>query len=381
METKQIKNKQALFTPVKIGPYNLSHRVVLAPLTRMRTVTDFIPNDLMVEYYTQRATQGGFLISEGTVINETGHGYYGAPGIYNDEQVRGWKKITEAVHKKGSVIFMQIFHVGRQSHVDLQPGGALPVGASVVEHPGDMAFTPSGWLPATLNRALETSEIKQLIKDFGKAAQRAKDAGFDGVELHGANGYLVDQFLQDGTNHRTDEYGGSIENRSRFLLEVVQEMVNVWGGNKVGVRLAPSGTFASMSDSNPQALFGYAAGQLNQFGLAYLHIIEPRIKGSYERDDHTNAPVASQYLRKIFNGKIISAGGFDATGADEVIEAGTTDLVAFGRYFISNPDLPFRLKNKLSLNKYDRDSFYGGDYRGYTDYPVYTETNTALTAE
>lgn len=369
-EKNDSSNGSKLFTPVKIGPFNLSHRIVLAPLTRMRTVTDFIPNDLMVEYYTQRATDGGFLISEGTVINETGHGYYGAPGIYTQEQVEGWKKITDAVHKKGAVIFMQLFHVGRQSHVDLQPGGNLPLGASVVEHPDDMVYTPLGWLPATLNRALTTEEVEGLVKDFRRAAERAKEAGFDGVELHGANGYLVDQFLQDGSNKRTDKYGGSIENRTRFMQEIVAEMIDVWGKEFVGVRLGPSGTFASMSDSDPKSLFAYAAEKLNDLAPAYLHLIEPRIKGSF-LDGDNHEPVAARDLRKIFKGVLIAAGGFEKDGAHDIISEGTADLVAFGRHFIANPDLPFRFRNNLPLNDYDRDSFYGGDHRGYTDYPFY----------
>jgi N-ethylmaleimide reductase len=364
-----------LFSPINIGGLALAHRVVMAPLTRMRTSDDrFIPNDLMKEYYLQRTTPGGLLISEATVISETGHGYYGAPGIYTDEQVEGWKKITDAVHAKGGIMFMQIFHVGRQSHADLQPDGALPLGASVVEH-DDVTFTPGGWVPTTLNRALTTAEVKEQVLDFTNAAKMAKAAGFDGIELHAANGYLVDQFLQDGTNKRTDEYGGPIENRVRFLLEIVAGMVAVWGEDKVAVRLAPNGSFGNMSDSDPKALFGYAAEQLNQFNLAYLHIVEPRIKGSYEVEG-SQEPVATTHLRKIFNGPIISAGGFKPDTAETIIVNGDADLVAFGRYFISNPDLVKRIQEDLPLNAYDRDSFYGGDEHGYTDYAYYSEAVT-----
>lgn len=378
MET-QITTEQAsnlkLFSPVNIGPYQLAHRVVMAPLTRMRTVKDNIPNDLMVEHYAQRATQGGYIVAEATVISPDGHGYYGAPGIYTKEQAEGWKRVTDAVHAKGGIIFLQLFHSGRQSHIDLQPDGGLPIGPSVVEHE-DYVYTPTGWTTATLNRALEIGEIHAIVNDFRKAAEMAKTAGFDGVELHGANGYLVDQFLQDGSNHRIDAYGGSIENRSRFLLEVVQGMVAVWGGDRVGVRLGPSGTFGSMHDSNPIALFSYAAEQLNKFGLAYLHIIEPRIKGSFEEGEGLQ-PVASAHLRKIFKGTIISAGGFDREDAEAIIERGDADLVAFGRHFVANPDLVERLKNDLPLNPYDRETFYGGDERGYNDYPFYQEQVTA----
>lgn len=358
-----------LFSPVQLGQMALTHRVVMAPLTRMRTVKDFIPNDLMVEYYTQRATEGGFIISEATVVSETGHGYYGAPGIYTTEQAEGWKKVTQAVHAKGAYIYLQLFHAGRESHVDLQPNGQLPVGPSVVEHE-DPVYTPSGWVPATLNRALETDEVRQIVKDFHRASELAKTAGFDGVELHGANGYIIDQFLQDGSNKRTDIYGGSLENRARFMLEVVGAMISVWGPDRTAVRLGPSGTFGNMSDSDPKLLFGYAAQELDKLGLAYLHIIEPRIKGSYEEAEGI-APIASMHLRQIFKGMIISAGGFDKAGAENILQKGDTDLVAFGRHFIANPDLVFRLKNGLELNPYNRDTFYGGNEIGYTDYPFY----------
>jgi N-ethylmaleimide reductase len=375
----QITTEQAgslkLFSPVKVGPYQLAHRVVMAPLTRMRTVKDNIPNDLMVEHYAQRATEGGYIVAEATVISPTGHGYYGAPGIYTQEQAEGWKKVTDAVHAKGGIIFLQLFHSGRESHIDLQPDGGLPVGPSVVEHE-DHVYTPAGWTTATLNRALEIGEIHAIVNDFRKAAELAKIAGFDGVELHGANGYLVDQFLQDGSNQRTDVYGGPIENRARFLLEVVENMVAVWGGQRVGVRLGPSGTFGSMHDSDPIALFSYAAEQLNKFGLAYLHIIEPRIKGSYEVGEDLE-PVASVHLRKIFKGTIIAAGGFNREDAEAIIEKGNADLVAFGRYFVANPDLVKRLRNDIPLNPYDRETFYGGNKRGYNDYPVYQEQVTA----
>ena len=374
--TETAKTNTALFTPVQLGPYQLSHRVVMAPLTRMRTGADFVPNDLLIEHYTQRATQGGYLVAEGTVISETGHGYYGAPGIYTNEQIEGWKKVTTAVHEKGGIIFDQLFHVGRQSHNSLQPNGDQPIGASAVPFE-DFVYTPTGWLPADLNRAVTTDEVKAMVEVYRQAAINAKEAGFDGVELHGANGYLVDQFLQDGSNQRTDIYGGSIENRVRFMLEIVEALVSVWGGDKVAVRLGPSGTFASMFDRDPIALFSYAAGQLNKFGLAYLHLIEPRIKGAIEEVEGLE-PIAAMHLRKIFKGTIIAAGGFDGEKANDIIKSGNADLVAFGRHFIANPDLVFRLKNDLPLNAYDRDTFYGGDARGYNDYSFYQEE--AITA-
>lgn len=364
-----------LFTPVQLGPYQLDHRIVMAPLTRMRTEVDFIPNDLMVEHYSHRATKGGYMVAEGTVISATGHGYYGAPGIYTDEHVEGWKRVTAAVHAKGGIIFDQLFHVGRQSHNSLQPNNASPIGASVVPFE-DFVYTPTGWLPADINRAATTEEVKQLVEDYRQAAIRAKAAGFDGVELHGANGYLVDQFLQDGSNQRTDIYGGSIANRVRFMLEIVEALVSVWGADKVGVRVGPSGTFASMFDSDPIALFSYAAEQLNKFNLAYLHIIEPRIKGAVEEVEGLE-PVAAMHLRKIFKGTIIAAGGFDFEKGNAIIEKGNADLVAYGRHFIANPDLVYRFANGFELNAYDRDTFYAGDARGYNDYPAYQEQVTA----
>jgi N-ethylmaleimide reductase len=367
--TEAAANNTDLFTPFQLGPYQLTHRVVMAPLTRMRTASDFVPNDLLVEHYGQRATQGGYIVAEGTVISETGHGYYGAPGIYTNEQVEGWKRVTTAVHKKGGVIFDQLFHVGRQSHSSLQPNGGQPIGPSVIKFE-DFVYSPTGWVPADLNRAMTTEEVKAMVESYRKAAVKAKEAGFDGVELHGANGYLVDQFLQDGSNQRTDIYGGSIENRVRFMLEIVEALVEVWGANRVAVRLGPSGTFASMSDSDPIALFSYAAEQLNKFGLAYLHLIEPRVKGSVEEIEDLE-PVAAMHLRKIFKGTIIAAGGFDGEKANDILQKGIADLVAFGRHFIANPDLVLRLKNNLPLNSYDRETFYGGDARGYNDYPLY----------
>lgn len=360
-----------LFSPVKLGPYTLAHRVVMAPLTRMRTVKGMIPNDLMAEYYAQRATAGGYMLTEATVVSATGDGYYRAPGMFTDAQEEGWKKITEAVHKKGATIFQQFFHVGRQSHTSLQPNGAQPVAPSAVPDE-DLVATPDGWVKTSPARALETGEVRQLVETFHDSARRAMAAGFDGVELHGANGYIVDQFLQDGTNKRTDEYGGSIENRARFLKEVVEGMVAIWGGDRVGVRLAPAGTFGSMSDSNPGALFDHAVDMLNQFGLAYLHLIEPRIKGSYLQEGEQQ-PIAAAHLRRIFNGTIIAAGGFDKDSAEAILQKGDADLVAFGRFFVSNPDLPRRFMMGYPLNPYDRNTFYGGDAHGYTDYPVYKE--------
>lgn len=365
-----------LFSPVQLGPMNLSHRVVMAPLTRSRSQQPGdIPGDLMVEYYGQRASEGGFIISEATTISISGRGWFGAPGLYTDEQVAGWQKVTSAVHAKGGHMFSQLWHTGRASSVETT-NGATPVAPSAIPFEGAIS-TSKGWLEHSPARALDISEIPGIVEDYRRAAERAKAAGFEGVELHGANGYLPDQFLQDGSNKRTDAYGGSIENRSRFLLEVVEALVSVWGGDRVAVRIGPGGTFNGMSDSNPGALFDYLVGQLNRFGLAYLHIVEPRVKGNVVIVEG-QAPVAAERLRKIFTGKIIAAGGFEPDTAEAVIEKGDADLVAFGRHFVANPDLPQRIKLGLPLNAYDRKTFYTFDAHGYTDYPFSSERVTAI---
>jgi len=357
-----------LFTPAQVGPYRLSHRVVMAPLTRMRSDPGDIPSDLMVKYYTQRASDGGLIVSEATPVSIHGNGYAGAPGIYSDTQIAGWRRVTDAVHAKGGRIFQQLWHVGRQSHVDLQPNGEAPVAPSAIAAEG-YAYTKRGEARFSIPRALELHEIPGIIEEFRSGAERALRAGFDGVEIHGANGYLPDQFLQDGTNKRTDEYGGPIKNRARFLLEVTQAAISAWGADRVGVRISPSGTYGSMSDSDPRATFGYVATELDRLGIAYLHIVEPRIKGT-EEIAHGQAPVAVQHLRPKFSRTLIAAGGFAPHSAETIVTAGDADLVAFGRHFISNPDLPERLRRGLPLNRYDRSTFYGGDARGYTDYPA-----------
>ncbi|GAO56911.1 NADH:flavin oxidoreductases of old yellow enzyme family [Novosphingobium sp. MD-1] len=326
------------------------------------------PNALMREYYAQRASLGGLIISEATPISRQGYGYAGAPGIYDDAQIAGWRAITDAVHDRGGQIVMQLWHVGRQSHPDIQPNGEAPVAPSAIAADG-YGYAAHGPVPFTMPRALERTEIGGIIAEFGAGAARARAAGFDGVEIHGANGYLPDQFLQDGTNMRTDDYGGPIENRARFLLEVTRAAIAAFGADRVGVRLSPSGTYGSMSDSDPQTTFGYAAAKLDELGIAYLHVVEPRIKGT-ELIAATD-PVAVRHLRPLFRGTMIAAGGFDRAGAEAVLEAGDADAVAFGRAFIANPDLPDRLRLGLPLTPYDRATFYGGDARGYTDYPFH----------
>jgi len=334
-----------LYTPVAVGPIALSHRVVQAPLTRLRAEQPGdVPGDLMATHYGQRASQGGLQIAEATTVSVTGRGYLGAPGIYSAAQVA-------------------------------MTGGVTPVAPSVVPFE-QVVFTQDGWVPVSPHRALALEEIPGIVEEFRAGAERAKAAGFDGVEIHGANGYLLDQFLQDGSNKRTDRYGGSTQNRARLLLEVVEAVTGVWGGDRVGVRVGPSGSWAGMSDSDPEATFGYVARALNRFGLAYLHVIEPRIVGA-EAPVEGKPPVADAQIRKIFMGPIIVAGGFERDGAEEIVERGDADLVAFGRHFSANPDLPERLKRKLPLNAYDRDSFWGGDHRGYTDFATYEDAKAA----
>ena len=365
------KTREELFTPVTLGKLSLKHRVVMAPLTRLRSeIPGDIPGDLMVNYYGQRASNGGLIITEATTISLLARGYLGAPGIYTSEQVAGWKRVVDKVHAKGGTIFLQLWHVGRASHSDMT-NGQTPVGASDVAWEG-VAFTTNGWVPVTQNRALKLDEIPSLLEDYRAAAVNAKAAGFDGVELHGGNGYLLDQFLQDGSNHRSDAYGGSAENRIRLLLEVLDTVVPIWGADRVAVRISPSTQFNGMADSHPEITFGLLAKELNRYGLAYLHIIEPRIKGNIAVQDGL-PPIAAGQMRKIFTGKILAAGGFEPDTAVDIINSGDADLVVFGRHFIANPDLPKRIKLGLPLSPYDRATFYGGDAKGYTDYPAYDE--------
>jgi N-ethylmaleimide reductase len=364
-----------LFTPLQVGAYTLAHRVVMAPLTRLRTEPGDVPGNLMAEYYAQRASKGGLIISESTEITPYGSTYPGAPGIYSAEQLAGWKKVVKAVHAQGAYIFLQLFHGGRTAHPDNLPGQVLPVAPSAIAAEG-IAFTPKGPQPYVVPRALALEEIAGIIEVFRQGAAFGLAAGFDGVEVLGAGGYLLDEFLQDSSNHRTDAYGGPIENRARLLLEVIEAVVGVWGADRVGVRLTPSGKFNGMSDSNPELTFGYVAEQLNRFGLAYLHLVEPRIVGDIEAGD-VLLPVAAAQLRQLFTGPIIATGGFQPEGAAAIIARGDADLVAFGRHFIANPDLPSRIKLGLPLNPYDRSSFYGGNEQGYTDYPFHAAATEA----
>jgi N-ethylmaleimide reductase len=358
-----------LFSPIRIGALDLSHRVVLAPLTRMRAdLPGNVRNDLMATYYGQRASEGGLMITEATFISPTGNGGYASPGIFTDAQVAGWRKVVDALHAKGAKILLQLWHVGRQSHVDLQPNRQAPIAPSATQAEV-RALLPSCPAIGSMPRAIKLLEIPGLVDEYRKGAERAKVAGFDGVEVHAANGYLIDQFLQDNSNQRTDAYGGTVENRTRFLLEVVEAVTSVWGSDRVGVRIGPSNKFGGMGDSAPDVTFPYVARALARFGLAYLHVIEPRVAGNVS--DDAQQPVAAGQLRPLFGGPVIAAGGFNAEGADAILTRGDTDLVAFGRHFLANPDLPERLRRNLPLNTYDRNTFYYGGMKGYADYPFY----------
>jgi N-ethylmaleimide reductase len=354
--------KSLLQTPIHIEPYYLPNRIVMAPLTRMRAPEN-IPTELMATYYAQRAS-AGLIISEATQISPQGVGYPATPGIHNELQVAGWKKITEAVHAKKGHIFLQLWHVGRISHPDFHDG-QLPVAPSAIT-PDGFAVTPHGMKPFVTPRALETDEIQGIVEDYRQAAKNALEAGFDGVEIHSANGYLLDQFLRDGTNKRTDRYGGTPENRARFLLEVTEAVATVWGAERVGIRLSPSGTFNDMTDSDPETVFVYLLGQLNRFGLAYLHIVD-----ALEGDIRHGANVINlEVLRKAYNGILIVCGGYDQARAEQVIAQGMAGAVAFGQLYIANPDLVERFKLSAPLNEPDPATFYGGNEKGYTDYPV-----------
>ncbi len=357
-----------LFDPLVVGDITVPNRVFMAPLTRMRsTQPGNIPNAMMAQYYVQRAS-AGLIILEATQVSQQGQGYPSTPGIHSDAQVEGWKIVTDAVHKAGGRMFLQLWHVGRISHTSHQPDGGLPVAPSAIAPDGKVFTADWKQVPYETPRALETSELPGIVEQFRKGAENAKAAGFDGVEVHGANGYLLDQFLQDGVNKRHDNYGGSIENRARLLLEVVDAVVGVWGRGRVGVRLSPYASFNGMSESDPKALFTYVLKELSKRGIAYAHVIEPRASGASD-SVNVDVPVAFDELRGVFSGVYLSAGGYNVQNAPEAVEQGYVDAVAFGRLFIANPDLPKRLQLHAGLNPYDRSSFYGGTEKGYIDYP------------
>jgi N-ethylmaleimide reductase len=352
-----------LFQPFTLGPLTLANRVVMAPLTRSRAGAGDAPRALNATYYAQRAT-AGLIISEATQITRQGKGYAFTPGIYTPAQVAGWQLVTKAVHGAGGRIFCQLWHVGRISHPDLQLDGALPVAPSAVK-PEGQAFTETGFKPFVTPRALAEAEIPGIIADYRHAAECALQAGFDGVEIHGANGYLIDQFLKDKTNLRTDRYGGSLENRARLVLEVTEAMTAVWGGDRVGLRISPTSPANDIADSNPQRLFNHVVEALGRFGLAYLHVIEGATGGA--RDAVPGFDF--QALRRLFRGAYMANNGYDLALAQDAVRAARADLIAFGRPYIANPDLVQRLHHGAPLAKLDQATLYGGDARGYTDYP------------
>ena len=353
-----------LFTPIQLGDLTLRNRIVMAPLTRMRSGENNVPTKLNATYYAQRAS-AGLIISEATQVSLQARGYDRSPGIHSAEQIAGWRLVTDAVHQAGGVIFLQLWHAGRTSHPAIQPNHELPVAPSAIAAEGH-AYVPDGRPDLVVPRALETSEIPGIVKQFRQGAENALAAGFDGVEIHGANGYLIDEFIEDGSNKRNDSYGGSIENRTRFLREIIEAVTSVWDSNRVGVRLSPSGENYSMSDSNRADTFKYVVNALNLFNLAYFHLMEPNQWGS-----ETNLDAA--FFRPIFNGRLMVNGNYNRDRGNEVLSSGNADLVSFGRTFIANPDLPKRLANDAPLNEPDPSTFYGGDEEGYVDYPFIEE--------
>ncbi|MCR0983655.1 alkene reductase [Roseomonas populi] len=353
-----------LFQPTRIGAIELANRVAMAPLTRSRALAGDVPRPTAATYYAQRAS-AGLIISEATQISQQGKGYAWTPGIHSKEQVQGWKAVTEAVHAKGGKIVAQLWHVGRISHPDLQPGNARPVAPSAIT-PQGQAFTEAGFKPHEEPRALELDEIPGIVATYAQAARNARDAGFDGVEIHAANGYLIDQFLRDGSNKRIDNYGGSIENRIRLMLEVTQAVTDAIGADRTGIRLSPVTPANDARDSDPFPLFKRAVEALAPFNLAYLHMIEGATGGP--RDVVPGFDYAA--LKAAFRGPYMANNGYDFALADTALREGRADLIAFGRPFIANPDLVERMKAGAPLATPDKATFYGGDEHGYTDYPA-----------
>jgi N-ethylmaleimide reductase len=366
----RMSTSSKLLEPYKLGPITLPNRLVMAPLTRNRAVAGMVPSPLAVEYYGQRAS-AGLLITEASQISQQGQGYQDTPGIYSKEQVAGWRKVTERVHGRGGRIFIQIWHVGRISHTTLQPNGGAPVAPSAIRAKGK-TFVGGTFTDISEPRALALEEIPGIVDDFRRATVNAIEAGFDGVEIHGANGYLLDQFAKDGANKRTDAYGGSIENRARLMLEVTKAVASEAGPERTGIRISPVTPSNDISDSNPQPLFEHIVDHLNALKLVYIHVIEgatggPRDVASFDYGS----------LRKRFNGAYIANNGYDFALANKVLAANEADLIAFGKLFIANPDLVERLKRGAPLNAPDKATFYGGDAKGYTDYPTLSEALAA----
>jgi N-ethylmaleimide reductase len=359
-----------LFAPLRLGAILLPNRIVMAPLTRMRAGAGHEPTALNVSYYAQRAS-AGLIVAEGTAISPDAHGYVNAPGIYTARQIAGWRAVTSAVHARGGRIILQIQHNGRNSHTSLIPDRKLPVAPSAIPPTIPALTSTFEQVPAEVPRALETPEVPALVVQFRQAALNAIEAGFDGVELQGANSHLIEQFLEDGTNQRTDEYGGPIQNRARFLLDTVDEITAAIGVERLGVRLSPFGQYGGISDSNPRELFTFVIEQLNERRLAYLHLIEARGSEMGLTDElHVNAPNNAEMFRATFDGPLISAAAYTPRTAADAIAKDDADAIAFGRSFIANPDLVRRIREGMALNAPERSTFYGGDAHGYTDYPT-----------
>jgi N-ethylmaleimide reductase len=362
--TSVTSDRNNLFSPILLGDLALANRIIMAPLTRNRADKDNAPQDMNVEYYRQRAG-AGLIISEGSQISATGIGYPGTPGIHSETQVAGWKRVTDAVHEQGGRIFIQLWHTGRISHSSLQPGHVLPVAPSALKAAGQ-AMTYQGFHDFETPHALTIDELPGIVAEYAAAAKNAKAAGFDGVEIHAANGYLLDQFLRDGTNRREDNYGGDIANRMRLLLEVVEKVIAVWGEHRVGVRVSPENSFNDINDSQPQQTFNAVAQKLSDYPLAYLHVLEGDMLTG---ERHVNYVA----LRNCFSGFYMANNGYDQERGNSAIEQHDADMVAYGKLFIANPDLPVRFAKNLPLNTPDQATFYGGDEQGYTDYPKYVD--------
>lgn len=362
-------NVPQLLSTFQLSDLNFNNRVVMAPMTRARSGSDRIPNKLMAKYYTQRAN-AGLIITEATSISPQANGWQNSPGIYTPEQVAGWKPVVDAVHDRGSVIFLQLWHTGRASHPSFQIDNQLPVAPSAIKIEGSEAHTPDGKQPYVTPRALETAEISQVVEQYRQAAANAKAAGFDGVEIHAANGYLIDEFLQSKTNQRNDIYGGSIEHRYRFLKEIVEAVLSVWDAGRVGIRLSPNGSFNDMGSPDYRETFTYIIQQLNSYNLGYLHVLDGLDFGFHQLGE--SMTIAE--IRKVYDGVLMGNCGYDRHDAEQAIAENHADLIAFGRPYISTPDLVARFANNWELNP-DADPaiWYSFDAEGYIDFPTYEE--------
>ncbi|HBE71485.1 MAG TPA: alkene reductase [Planctomycetaceae bacterium] len=373
MTTSTLENTETstLQTPVRIGDVTLKNRVAMAPMTRARSDESRLANDLMVEYYRQRAS-AGLIISEAAVISDEARGWVNTPGIENDEQAESWRPVVDAVHEEGSKIFMQLWHMGRASHSSFHADGSLPVAPSGIKHRGEYIHAPGGKKPFEVPRELRTDEMARIVNDFRTAARRAKDAGFDGVEIHAANGYLLDTFLQSSTNHRTDEYGGSFENRFRLLREVLEAVIEVFGAGRVGVRLGPNTDYNDMGSEDFREAFLYYSKELDAYDLAYLHVIDGTTFGRHEFGNY----LTLEEVRDVYRGTLMGNCGYDKRDAEAVIDDGQADLIAFGRPFITNPDLVERFANDWPLAAMpDASIWYSAGPEGYTDFPSYRESD------